>query len=114
MLASFISETIVPVEASFDTAGMARGEPGLPQKFRWRKKEFIVTEVLERWKEHGPCRHGSGEHYVRKFGYRARTTDGTVFRIYFQRSSGRGKLSVKSRWWVQSVGGCADALPQAK
>src|ERR1700733_1752567 len=67
---AFISEPILPVGGSFDTDGMARGEPGLPQKFRWRKKEFIVAEVLERWKEHGDCRHGSGERYVRKFGCR--------------------------------------------
>jgi hypothetical protein len=100
---SFISEPIVPVGTSFDAAGMARGEPGLPQKFRWRKKEFVVAEVLERWKEHGDCRHGSGERYVRKHGYHVRTTDGAVFRIYFQRSQGRGKLSGKSRWWIQSV-----------
>src|SRR5476651_1911931 len=103
MAASFISEPIVPVEASFDTGGMARGEPGLPQKFRWRKKEFIVEEVLERWKEHGDCRHGSGERYVRKHGYRVRTTDGTVMKLYFQRSAGLGKLPIKSRWWIHSV-----------
>jgi hypothetical protein len=102
---SFISEQIVPVDASFDTTGMAQGEPGLPQKFRWRKREFIVAEVLERWKEHGDCRHGSGERYVRKHGYRVRTMDGTVMRLYFQRSAGRGKLSGKSRWWIQSIEG---------
>jgi hypothetical protein len=100
---SFISEPIVPVDASFDTGGMAQGEPGLPQKFRWRNKEFMVAEVLERWKEHGDCRHGSGERYVRKHGYRIRTVDGPVMRLYFHRSSGRGKLSGKSRWWIQSV-----------
>jgi Family of unknown function (DUF6504) len=103
MPSSFISEPIVPVEASFDTGGMARGEPGLPQKFRWRKKEFIVAEVLEQWKEHGDCRHGSGERYVRKHGCRVRTADGTVMQLYFQRSVGRGKLPTKSRWWIQSI-----------
>ena len=110
---SFVSEPILPVEASFDTGGMARGEPGLPQKFRWRKKEFIVAEVLERWKEHGDCRHGSGERYVRKHGYRVRTTEGDVFRIYFQRGVGRGKLPAKSRWWIHSIEGCAGDVPQA-
>jgi phosphoribosylglycinamide formyltransferase-1 len=103
MSTSFISEPIGPVDGSFDTSGMARGEPGLPQKFRWREKEFIVSEVLEQWKEHGDCRHGSGERYVRKHGYRVRTTDGAVLRIYFQRSQGRGKIPVKSRWWIHSI-----------
>jgi len=99
---SFVSEPITPVGASFDTSGMARGEPGLPQKFRWRKKEFTVAEVLERWKEHGDCAHGSGERYVRKHGYLVRTTDGSVIRLYFQRSFGRGKIA-KTRWWMQSI-----------
>jgi len=110
---SFISEPILPMEASFDTGGMARCEPGLPQKFRWRKKEFIVAEVLERWKEHGDCRHGSGERYVRKHGYRVRTTDATVMNLYFQRSQGRGKLP-RFRWWIQSVEDCAEVIPRAK
>jgi hypothetical protein len=110
MSSSFISEPILPVEASFDTGGMARGEPGLPRKFRWRKKEFIVAEVLEQWKEHGDCRHGSGERYVRKHGYRVRTTEGAIFRIYFQRSQGRGRLPIKSRWWIHSIEGCAGGV----
>jgi len=115
MAATFISEPIVPVEASFDTGGMARGEPGLPHKFRWRKKEFVVAEVLERWKEHGNCRHGSGERYVRRFSYRIRTTDDIFFNLYFLRSTdGGGKISNKSRWRVQSVEGCAEGLPQTK
>jgi len=113
MPASFISEPILPVEASFDAAGMARGEPGLPRKFRWRKKEFIVEEVLEQWKEHGDCRHGSGERYVRKHGYRVRTTDGATMKLYFQRSVGRGKLPTKSRWWIHSIEGCTGDVPQA-
>jgi phosphoribosylglycinamide formyltransferase-1 len=113
MPSSFISEPILPVEASFDTGGMARGEPGLPQKFRWRNQEFIVSEVLERWKEHGDCRHGSGERYVRKHGYRVRTAEGVVFRLYFQRSAGRGKLPIKSRWWIHSVESCAADFRQA-
>jgi phosphoribosylglycinamide formyltransferase-1 len=97
----FVSEAITPLEMSFDPAGMSQGEPGLPQKFRWRKKDYSVVEVLEKWKEHGNCRHGSGERYLRKHGYRIRTTDGSVFNVYFQRSSGRGKLS--ARWWLQSI-----------
>jgi hypothetical protein len=108
---SFISEPMVPLETSFDTGGMARGEPGLPQKFRWREKEFIVAEVLEQWKEHGDCRNGSAERYVRKHGYRVRIADGAIFKIYFQRTSGRGKLA-KSRWWIHSIESCAQAAAQ--
>jgi phosphoribosylglycinamide formyltransferase-1 len=100
---SFVSESIIPLETSFDTDGMARGEPGLPKKFRWRKKDFIVAEVLERWKEHGTCAHGSGEKYVRKHRYCIRTTDGSVFRLSFQRTFGRAKYRYTSRWWISSM-----------
>ncbi len=103
MPSSFVSESITPLEGSFDTAMMARGEPGVPQKFRWRKKEWDVAEVLESWKEHGNCAHGSGERYVRKHGYRVRTVNGPVLRLYFQRSFGRGKFRIRSRWWIQSM-----------
>ena len=113
MPSSFISEPILPIEASFDTSGMARGEPGLPQKFRWLKKEYIVAEVLEKWKDHGDCKHGSGERYLRKHLYRVRTTEGTVMNLYFQRSQGRGKLPAKSRWWIQSIESCVKPVPQA-
>jgi hypothetical protein len=113
MPASFVSEPIVPVEASFDTDGMAMGEPGLPRKFLWRKKQFVVTEILERWKDHGDCRNGSGERYVRRHGYRVRASDGTVFRLYFRRSVGRGKLTAKARWWVHSIEGCTEPTPHA-
>ena len=114
MPVSFLSEPIVPVDASFDTGGMAMGEPGLPRIFLWREKEFEVAEILERWKEHGDCRNGSGERYVRKHGYRVRTTEGMVFRLYFQRSVGRGKLSGRARWWVYSIESCAESQPLAE
>ena len=113
MPSSFISEPILPLDASFDPAGMARGEPGLPQKFRWRNQDFSVAEVLEQWKEHGDCRNGSDERYLRKHGYRLRAADGTVFRIYFQRSHGRGKLPAKSRWWIHTVENCSPDISTA-
>jgi len=103
MPSSFVSEPITPIDASFDTGMMAQGEPGVPHKFRWRKKDWVVAEVLERWKEHGNCAHGSGERYVRKHGYRVRTTDGLVLKLYFQRTFGRAKFRTTSRWWIYSI-----------
>ncbi len=103
MPASFISEPIAPLGGSFDPAGMARGEPGLPHKFRWRKREFTVGRVLEQWKEHGDCKHGSGERYVRRHSYRVETTDGTIMCLYFLRSMGRGKWTKPTRWRIQSI-----------
>ncbi len=103
MKPSFISETIAPVSESFDTNRMAQGEPGLPRKFRWRKQDFEIAEVLECWKEHGDCTHGSGERYVRKHGYRIRTNDGLILKIYFQRHFGRSHRKTSARWWIYSI-----------
>ena len=73
-----------------------------------------MAEVLERWKEYGNCRHGSGERYVRKHGYRLTTTEGIAFRIYFQRSMGRGKIPGKTRWWIQSIESGAGLVSPAR
>jgi phosphoribosylglycinamide formyltransferase-1 len=99
----FVSEPLVPLDASFDTNLMARGEPGVPQKFRWRKKEWTVAAILESRREYGDCRHGSGERYVRKHVYRVQTAEGPVLRIYFQRTFGRTRPGTRARWWVFSV-----------
>ncbi len=104
MPATFISEPIVPV-GDFDPSAMSRGEPGLPPGFRWREREWTVAEVLESWREYGDCKHGSGERYLRKHCFRLRTTDGSVLRIYFQRSFGRARAT--ARWWLQSEEGGA-------
>jgi phosphoribosylglycinamide formyltransferase-1 len=103
MARAFISEPLDPDAGTFDPARMAMGEPGLPAKFRWRDRELVVAELLEQWKEHGDCKHGSGERYLRKHGYRLRTADGLVIRIYFQRSFGRSSGRVISRWWLHSI-----------
>ena len=79
---------------------MVRGEPGLPARFIWRKREYIVDEVLEKWKETGPCRSGGNEQYVRKHWFRIRTTGGVEMKIYFERQP---RAKVKVRWWLFSV-----------
>ena len=113
MPASFISESITPVEGTFDAGGMARGEPGLPRKFRWRKQEYTVAEVIEQGRDHGSCRHGSGERYVRRHTYRVRTTDGSVMNLYFQRNSLGEKSSPKSRWRIRSIEPAAESCVEA-
>lgn len=97
----FVSEPLTPI-GGFDADAMARGEPGLPKGFRWRKRMIEIAGVLESWKEHGDCRHGSGERYLRKHVYRLRTVDGLVLKVYFQRSFGKARR-IAARWWLQSV-----------
>ena len=98
----FISEPIHPVEGTFDPSGMIRGEPGLPQRFVWRDTEYIVTDVLEAWKEDGPCQSGSSEMYLRKHWYRVATERGIEMTLYFQRQP-RSKRQSKARWWLYTV-----------
>lgn len=105
MSATFVSEPLQPLDASFDAVRMGSGEPGLPRGFRWRHEELIVAEILESWKEHGDCRHGSGERYLRRHSYRLRLADGRVARVYFQRSSQRRLSRAARRWWLHSLEG---------
>jgi hypothetical protein len=96
----FIGEALTPEDMSFSVSPMAMGTPGLPQKFSWKGRRFSLIEVLEEWKESGPCRHGSGERYVRKHWFRVRTTEDLEMKIYFERQArSRGG----SRWRLYSI-----------
>jgi len=97
-----ITEPIKPVEGTFDTSAMTRGEPGLPDRFIWRDTEYQVAEVLEKWKELGPCKSGSSEMYLRKHWFKIRCTDGLEMTIYFERQP-RSKRENKTRWWLYTV-----------
>ncbi len=100
-MTSFVSEPLRPERGTFDATAMGAGAPGMPQRFFWRKRELVVSEILERWKDYGDCKHASGERYVRRHNFRLRTADGQIVRVYFQRSFGRGKAS--ARWWLYGV-----------
>jgi hypothetical protein len=98
----FVSEPIRPLGESFLTSSMAAGEPGLPMRFQWRKADYEVIRILEKWTSTGPCHHGSGEQYVRRHWFRIETADGSVMLIYFERQARRGQ-DVKKRWWLATV-----------
>ena len=84
-LERFVSEAIKPVTATCDTARMAAGEPWLPAEFVWRGRTITVAAVIRTWRETGPCRHGSGESYVRKHWFEVETTACGIITIYFDR-----------------------------
>lgn len=98
----FVSEPIEPIQGTFDPGAMTRGEPGLPQRFIWRDKEHIVAEVLEVWKEDGPCQSGSAEMYLRKHWFRIATEEGAEMTLYCQRQP-RSQRRSKARWWLYTV-----------
>jgi len=81
---------------------MARGEPGLPGRFAWRGEEYVVAEVLAKWKESGRCKSGSTEMYLRKHWFRIKTQDALEMTIYFERQP-KSKAQNKTRWWLYKV-----------
>lgn len=97
----FVGEAIEPVVSTFDASRMANAEPGLPAEFVWRGEAFAVAAVLRTWRDTGPCRHGSGERYVRKHWFEVVTRDGAVMRIYCDRQARGGRQA--SRWWLFSI-----------
>jgi len=98
----FISRPISPIAGTFDTAAMTRGEPGLPAGFIWNDKQYLVAELLETWKETGPCKSGAPEIYLRKHWFRFRTLDDLEMTVYFERQA-RSKSRNKTRWWLYTI-----------
>ncbi|MBN1867654.1 cytoplasmic protein [Candidatus Sumerlaeota bacterium] len=100
----FVSEPIRPIVEAIDTSGAPLGEPGVPMRFVWRGTEYVVEELLGKWKDAGPCTSGGGERYVRKHGFHVRTTTGEEMKIYYERQA-RSTRERKKRWWLYTVSG---------
>jgi hypothetical protein len=100
-MSQFISEPLIPVMGTFDTAAMARGEPGVPRRFTWRKRDYELLTVTGTWKT-SAAKHGEREVYLRRHWFSIATTDGMQLTIYCDRQAQRGK-DPKRRWWVYSV-----------
>ena len=92
-----VVEAIAPDPSSFDTAGPARGEPGLPHRFRWRGRDWTIVSVERRWKTTGRDHGGSRERYVRRHWAVVETSEGTRLRLYGERGG------LRNRWWLHSV-----------
>src|SRR5512144_1741565 len=103
MAEQFISEEIRPLRTSFDAARMSNGEPGMPRKFQWRTNTVEVIRIVRSWRETGPCRHGSGERYVRKHWFEVVTDENVRMKIYFDRHPRRHAKRHEPRWWVFSI-----------
>jgi hypothetical protein len=108
MSEQLISEAVVPVAATSDTARMAVGEPGLPREFLWRGRTLRITAVLRSWRAIGKCHHGSPDLYVRKHWYEVTTDEGLTLKLYFDRQPRRGRGRKEPRWWLFSISGPED------
>ena len=99
----FVSEAIIPARGRFDSAAMARGEPGLPPEFTWRGERFTIVERLEQWKDSAPEGGRAGaELYLRRHYYKLRMSDDAVWTVYFARQKPKGG-SPKNRWFLYST-----------
>lgn len=102
MPTQFVSEALEVIAGTQDMPALARGEPGLPERFRWRSEEYTVEKVLETWRETSPCRHSGKEQYVRKHWFRFRTARGIEMKVYFERQAKSARQRTQ-RWWLQSL-----------
>lgn len=94
----FISEPIQAIAGSFDSAWLARGIPGIPRQFFWRGRTFFVTQILRSWRTTGPCRHGSGERYVRRHWFEAQTDAGCTMKLYFEKGNPSNRR--ETGWYI--------------
>jgi hypothetical protein len=78
---------------------MARGEPGLPDRFAWRGTGYAVAAVLRTWKTSTRER---GELYLRRHWYEVRTATGERMTLYCERQAKLGR-NPKRRWWLYSI-----------
>ncbi len=100
-------EPIEPVPGSFDIRAMARGEPGVPRRFRWRERDYRVVRILPGWKEMSAPEGVPGDRYVRRHGTVVETQDGSRLRLVAERGAGRKGL----RWWVRRIEACTPSAP---
>jgi len=97
--AEFVSEPIEPAKGSADAAAMSRGEPGVPQRFRWRGQTIEVARVLSTWKTSTRER---GDLYLRRHWFEITTSCGRRMKIYCERQA-RNPAKPKSRWWLYTI-----------
>lgn len=101
MRSQFVSAAIQPIIGTIEPTGMSAGEPGLPQQFQWGSQTIHIVSVLKTWRETGPCRHGSGERYIRKHWFEVVTDSGSTMKLYFERQARSGQI--KRRWWLFTI-----------
>jgi hypothetical protein len=100
----FVSEALVPSEERLDSPALSRGEPALPQRFRWHGDELVIAAVRRTWRSTSTDR---GDTYLARLWYETSLRDGRVAVIYFDRKSRGGR----PHWWLYTIGE-GDAGPE--
>jgi hypothetical protein len=109
-LPDFVSEPIEPAAGSFDAAAMSRGEPGVPNRFTWRGREFVVDHVIRAWKSSTRDR---GELYLRRHWYEIQMTSGERITLYCERQT-KNRKKPKQRWWMYGFVEAEARMPKSE
>ena len=105
----FICESLTPVAGSSDTHAMAKGEPGVPERFVWRGRTWRTLGIVRRWKTSTRERGGT-EIYLRRhwFELLAQPAEGdpnelpVQMTIYCDRQA-KNRQKPKQRWFVYTM-----------
>lgn len=101
-MARLISERIIPVPGCIGIGRMARGEPGLPERFTWRGQEYLVDSLIEARKTASPENTRPGaDVYVRRHYFTVSCQSGEVMTIYCERQPHRPNAA--ARWWLYTI-----------
>jgi|PlaIllAssembly_1097288.scaffolds.fasta_scaffold1707187_1 hypothetical protein len=94
-----VLEPIAPEPGSFDAGAMARGVPGVPRRFAWRGRTYVVAEVLDLRRESENYSGSPRDTYAKRHVVRVRTETGEVMVL----SASRGSLGHASRWILREI-----------
>ncbi len=92
----FVSEALTPLDGVHDGTGPSRGEPVLPDAFRWHDERLDVAEVIRTWRS---TKADRGDVYLKRHWYEIALGDGRIAVIYFLRTARRGA----PRWWLYTI-----------
>jgi hypothetical protein len=94
-----VLEPVEPEPGSFDARAMARGEPGVPRRFKWRGTTYEVAEVLGTERETSNYSGNVHDTYARRHAVRVRTASGEVMVLAGSRGTGGGA----PRWVLRQI-----------
>lgn len=101
MAKHFISEPLTPAYDAHSesppavTQSLTR-EPTLPPAFRWRDELLVVESTLARRRS---SKIDRGDTYLKRHWFDARTDDGRIVTVYYDRAAKRGA----PHWWLYSI-----------
>ncbi len=79
------------------------GEVKIPASFRLGEQEYVISEIIEAWSDHGfgrsPLRRKRWLQRHHRNYYRVKTTQGEIFEIYYDRGTSL-KHPERKKWFL--------------